>query len=358
MANENEMNIELAKKFAEEDVDIENNIDANNGSEVNNKGEEDNSKTDNRETENTDNDGSLTWSDFSDSADEDEKGFDENKRSNNNDETDEQKTVRLEVEQNGNSENKNSNNQKPVISKEIYTELGVEENEPIEKTVEAIKKLKQENEELRMKTTPSKFDEQILKLNEVLKLKDDALMIKDLVLNGMNEEDAEIAVEKMENSGVLVIEARKLRNGINGYVGELENKKKEEYKESSSMNDKDLMYSKEKLKSHLENTQTMFDIKVAKNDSDLKKFQGSHYEYITSGKFLREITANESELAEIAFIYRNKNVIKQILKSRGENSATAKLLNTLKNVEMPGVNKLNVSTSKGAFDPRRFVGED
>lgn len=244
-------------------------------------------------------------------------------------------------------------------TKSFYSELGFETTEPHENVLSKLKALKEENERLNAVINPSKHTEQINNLKKVTELSDYDLMIKHCEIDGMSKEEAENQANILKDNGMLAIETRKIRNGINEYIGGLEAKRLEEFKSVSSMNENDLKYSKDKLLEHAKKTQTMFGFKVAKTEEATIKANTQLCDDITSGRFIRELTANEGELFENAWLIRNKKVIMKAMENRSVNVDRKNFLKHLRSPEVPGGGgSIHNPGADKEFNVKKFVQGD
>ena len=188
-------------------------------------------------------------------------------------------------------------------------------------------------------------------INDLMKLNDRELLSEELKADGMDEYDIDETLDKMEDSGTLKREAvrikRQLKNALNQEKSRITNSVRNEELERS----KALEQNKKDLQKHLKGIDTYFGGKVSQKDKkDL-------YKYITSGKFNDDIYDSHSNVAEVAWMWRNKEKIKKILFSEGFEKGKAHIFNK---ITSPSTNRSSRPTTRiksGTFDPSEFMKE-
>ena len=104
----------------------------------------------------------------------------------------------------------------------------------------------------------------------------------------------------------------------------------------------------------MQSIDTIGDFKLTGNPEKLSEVRKNHTEYVTSGKYLNEITENEKTLAESAWLWRNRDVLKKAMINNGRQNGRKEILDQ---IQRPETNKPQrfVTPDNGEFDPKAFM---
>ena len=188
-------------------------------------------------------------------------------------------------------------------------------------------------------------------INDLLKLNDRELLAEELKADGMDEYDIEETLDKMEDSGTLKRESVRIKRQLKNALKQEKTRITETAKKEEQERIKNLEQNKKDLQAHLKSVDSYFGGKVSQKDKkDL-------YKYITSGKFNDDIYDSHENVAEIAWMWKNKEKIKKILFSEGFEKGKAHIFNK---ITSPSTNRSSRPTTRiksGAFDPSEFMKE-
>lgn len=203
---------------------------------------------------------------------------------------------------------------------------------------------------LNSKNEPEASNDVTEKYEGYLKLSDRELLSADMKATGMDEYDVDESLDRMEDSGMLKHEALKirkqLRNAIRNEKVSIQNKKEEESKQKSQAQEqarKDLQAELKGFKNYLGGKVTV------QQRKDL-------YKYITTGSFNEDIYKTHANVAEAAFLWKNRKQIQKMLRSQGFEDGKGSVLDNLTNKGGRGNSKPKRKTGTG-FDPSAFMGE-
>lgn len=203
---------------------------------------------------------------------------------------------------------------------------------------------------LNSKKEPEVNNDTTAKYEGYLQLTDRELLGADMKATGMDEYDVDDSLDKMEDSGMLKHEALKirkqLRNAIRSEKASIQSKKENETKEISESQEKakkDLQVELKEFKNYLGGKVTV------EQRKDL-------YKYITTGNFNEDIYSSHANVAEAAFLWKNRKQLQKMLRSQGFEDGKGSVLDNLSNRGGRGNSKPKRNTGSG-FDASAFMGE-
>jgi hypothetical protein len=237
------------------------------------------------------------------------------------------------------------------LTESLGTEVKSEDD--IKKVIDT---LLEQNQALRdVASNAGVTNDKIRKLESFLKLTDEDLVKKDLELNGFSEEEINDALETIQDNGTLKIEALKIRKNLQNYVDQERRAESDAVSQKNAMRDNEAEQQRTELKEYLSKTDTMFGLKMAKDDATLQKAREAHFKYITSGKFFSEITESNQTLAEVSFLWRNRETLFKALKNKGESAGKKAILEKLENPSAKTPVRIMGANDKD-FDVNSFLG--
>jgi len=203
---------------------------------------------------------------------------------------------------------------------------------------------------LNSKREPEVKNDTTGKYEGFLKLSDRELLAADMKATGMDEYDVDDSLDRMEDSGMLKHEALKIRkqlkNAIRTETTAAREKKESEAKgktESQETARKDLQNELKGFKNYLGGKVTV------EQRKDL-------YKYITTGDFNEDIYKSHANVAEAAFLWKNRSQIQNMLKSQGFEDGKGSVLDNLSNRGGRGNSKPKYKAGSG-FDAAAFMGD-
>ena len=203
---------------------------------------------------------------------------------------------------------------------------------------------------LNTKGSPEVKNDTTTKYEGYLQLTDRELLGADMKATGMDEYDVDDSLDRMEDSGMLKHEALKIRkqlkNAIRTERASIKEKKESESQgkiETQEAARKDLQKELKGFKNYLGGKVTV------EQRKDL-------YKYITTGSFNEDIYKSHANVAEAAFLWKNRSQIQKMLKSQGFEDGKGSVLDNLSNRGGRGNSKPKYKTGSG-FDASAFMGE-
>ncbi len=300
----------------------------------------------------------FDWSTY-DEDDVDQEKSEDKKEVETENATEENKEV--ETEENKSTENKTSSFTDEQF-KSFADELGINASS-VQEFKDKLIELEELNEKLEKELEVAKSsapisqgtNEVIQKLTDFNSKSDEDLIRLDLKKNGFSDEDIQESIDTYIDNGLLKIEAKKIRNTIEKAIKVEQEKLTQANIQSSAMQKKEHEESVKALTEHISKTETMFGLKIAKDQESLKKVQAEHTKYITSGKYLSEITESSQNIAESAWLWKNRHVFSKALINKGVQQGKEEILKDLGNPEVAGVQRFKGPSSNDGFDPKAFV---
>ncbi len=223
---------------------------------------------------------------------------------------------------------------------EVGQELGVEAKTK-EEFVNQVKSLIE---------NPVQDNETISELQEFIKRSDEELVIADMQASNFDEDYIEDTLNKLKESGLLKREAVQIRTQLQKFIQKERTTLKEQQINAERQAAEAQTNARKELQSHIKTRDEFFGGKVS---SDEKR---KLYNYITKGDFSKEIFETHANVAEAAFLWKNKDKIFKMVRTQGVEQGKSKILN---NITSPSKNsrsqKSFVQTKTDGFDPKGFL---
>jgi hypothetical protein len=206
-----------------------------------------------------------------------------------------------------------------------------------------INAIKSKNEPLQTNDTVSKYE-------GYLNLSDRELLAADMKSSGMDEYDADESLDRMEDSGVLKHEALKIRKQLNNAIRNERVSIKQKEESATQEKSQAQEQARKDLQSELKGFKNYLGGKVTvEQRKDL-------YKYITTGNFNEDIYKSHANVAEAAFLWKNRKQLQKMLRSQGFEDGKGSVLDNLSNRGGRGNSKPKRNTGTG-FDASAFMGE-
>jgi len=168
--------------------------------------------------------------------------------------------------------------------------------------------------------------------------------------SGMDEYDADESLDRMEDSGVLKHEALKIRKQLNNAIRNERVSIKQKEESATQEKAKAQEQARKDLQSELKGFKNYLGGKVTvEQRKDL-------YKYITTGNFNEDIYKSHANVAEAAFLWKNRKQLQKMLRSQGFEDGKGSVLDNLSNRGGRGNSKPKRNTGTG-FDASAFMGE-
>jgi hypothetical protein len=235
---------------------------------------------------------------------------------------------------------------------EILESAGIKVKDD-EEAVEAVKKLINENIEIK---TSSISNKAIDFYKKTLSLKDEELVRKVLESDGLTGDLLEKAIKKHKSDGTIDVEAEMIRSRVRKRIDEEVQKESQKVKNEEAMRLQRQAESRKLLKDHLDKTETMFGFKMVKDAKDLPKVREGMVKYIESGKFMDELLKDAESIADAAWFQRNKKSIIKALQNKGIQAGKKEILENMGNHTKDESGRIiNPDPEKTDFNPSKFV---
>ena len=305
-------------------------------------------KVDEEESSEEGNDDDIQWAGYDD---EEEEKIEQKKDDKTEDKTDANDDVEGKEKEQEQSTSSISSEQ----FKSFAEELGLNVNSP-EELKQAILDLEAENETLRNSGgNKGVTNDKIERLSNLKSKSDEELIRLDLKSQGFTDEDINEAVDAYIDSNLLKIEGKKIRNTIDKTIATEQDTLTKSKVESEAMSKKQYEDSVKSLTEHIGKTETMFGLKIAKDEESLGKVRKGHLSYITSGNYLNDITKDNQSMIESAWLWKNKDTILKAFKNAGIQKGKEEILNDIKEVEVSNTQRFKGPESSDGFNPKDFV---
>jgi hypothetical protein len=224
-----------------------------------------------------------------------------------------------------------------------------------EEFVEQLKELEAENERLRSQSTSTVENDRISRLNELKKKDDDSLLRLDLEKQGLSAEEVDEAMDVYTNNGTVKIEALKIKKQIDRAISNEQNTVIESNKAEEAKLQKQYDDDVAQLSKHIDEEDTKFGFKMAKDEESLKQVRKDHKDYITSGKFHEEIYADSKNLSDAAWLWKNKDTILKALGNKGIQQGRKEILDDIQNPEVSETKRFGTPQGDESFDASAFL---
>lgn len=203
---------------------------------------------------------------------------------------------------------------------------------------------------IKSKNEPLQTNDTISKYEGYLNLSDRELLAADMKGSGMDEYDADESLDRMEDSGVLKHEALKIRKQLNNAIRNERVSIKQKEESATQEKAKAQEQARKDLQAELKGFKNYLGGKVTvEQRKDL-------YKYITTGNFNEDIYKSHANVAEAAFLWKNRKQLQKMLRSQGFEDGKGSVLDNLSNRGGRGNSKPKRNTGTG-FDPSAFMGE-
>lgn len=202
---------------------------------------------------------------------------------------------------------------------------------------------------LSSKNEPEVSNDTTVKYEGYLKLSDRELLAADMKATGMDEYDVDDSLDRMEDSGMLKHEALKIRKQLRNAIRSEREAEKSRAEQETQSKVQAQEQARKDLQSHLKGFNNYLGGKVTvEQRKDL-------YRYITNGSFNEDIYKSHANVAEAAFLWKNRKQIQKLLKSQGFEEGKGSVLDNLTNKGGRANSKPKYKKSSG-FDPSAFMG--
>ncbi len=214
-----------------------------------------------------------------------------------------------------------------------------------------------ENAKLKEQGAEPISNKRIEDLNNFLKLDDEALVKRSLEADGLEGDKLEYAVDRLMDSGLIDIEAIKIRNNVEKAIkAETNNEIKAKEAEVAKQHEEhDAAVNK--FNDFMQSTDSLGGFKLTGNPDKLPDVRKAHTEYVTSGEYLNEITASEQALAESSWLWRNRETLKNALINNGRQNGRKEILDQIGRPDSSKPQRFTAPDKPGEFNPKKFMAK-
>lgn len=240
-------------------------------------------------------------------------------------------------------ETENVESQEPTAPElnweEIGKETGIEaasKEEFIEKVKDALKPAVQENDVIK-------------NLNSYLELSDKELVIADMRAAKYDNETIEDTIDRLDTAGLLKREATMVRSQLTKHIHSEKDRIRQEEKQAEQQKTEGATKSRKELQNFIKGKEEFFGGKVSQKD---KK---QLYNYITKGNFAQEVFESHANVAEAAFLWRNKEKIFKMVRTQGVEQGKSRILDGITSPSKGSRSSKSFEAPKKGFDPKKFL---
>lgn len=196
---------------------------------------------------------------------------------------------------------------------------------------------------------PVQDNDKINQIQEFIKRNDEELVIADMQASNFDNDYIEDTVTKLKESGLLKREALQIRTQLQKFVQKERQNIRDEQVKAERESIQAQQKAKQELQSHLKGRQEFFGGKVTNNEK--RKL----YNYITTGDFSKEIFETHANVAEAAFLWKNKDKIFKMIRTQGVEQGKSKILNNITSPSQNTRSQNSFTPKSEGFDPKAFL---
>tara|TARA_Y100000401_G_scaffold110016_1_gene106819 strand:- start:559 stop:1575 length:1017 start_codon:yes stop_codon:yes gene_type:complete len=190
----------------------------------------------------------------------------------------------------------------------------------------------------------------IKNLNGYLDLSDKDLVIADMRASKYDDDAIDDTIDRLTDAGLLKREATLIRQQLTKHIHNEKDRLRNEKVQAEKQKAEKATKSRKELQSFIRNKEEFFGGKVSQKD---KK---QLYSYITKGDFAQDIFESHANVAEAAFLWRNKEKIFKMIKTQGVEQGKSKVLDGITSPSRGNRSSNNFEAPSKGFDPKKFIG--
>tara|TARA_R110001583_G_scaffold130380_1_gene282144 strand:- start:54 stop:1106 length:1053 start_codon:yes stop_codon:yes gene_type:complete len=192
---------------------------------------------------------------------------------------------------------------------------------------------------------------QVAELRGYLNYNDRDLVSEELKADGIEESQIEESLDKLEDSGMLIMKAKSIRRTINNAIDQQTDANKNKIAQEDNQRKESAKQAKEKLKSEIKDMKEFMGGKVTKKQKE------EVYRYATNN-MMKDIYASHANVADVAMFMLYRKQIEKILRSQGLEDGKAAIMDSIVSPSLnTGKSKSNFKVKSGEFDPKAFMSE-
>lgn len=189
----------------------------------------------------------------------------------------------------------------------------------------------------------------IKNLNGYLDLSDKDLVIADMRASKYDDDAIDDTIDRLTDAGLLKREATLIRQQLTKHIHNEKDRLRNEKVQAEKQKAEKATKSRKELQNFIRNKEEFFGGKVSQKD---KK---QLYSYITKGDFAQDIFESHANVAEAAFLWRNKEKIFKMIKTQGVEQGKSKVLDGITSPSRGNRSSNNFEAPSKGFDPKKFM---
>jgi hypothetical protein len=190
----------------------------------------------------------------------------------------------------------------------------------------------------------------IKNLNGFLELTDKDLVIADMKASKYDDDAIDDTIDRLKDAGLLKREATLIRQQLTKHIHTEKDRLREEKVQAEKQKNESAKKSRKDLQDFIRNKEEFFGGKVSQKD---KK---QLYSYITKGDFAQDIFESHANVAEAAFLWRNKDKIFKMIRTQGVEQGKSKVLDGITSPSRGNRSSNSFEAPSKGFDPNKFLG--
>tara|TARA_B110000091_G_scaffold164440_1_gene175642 strand:+ start:9956 stop:10969 length:1014 start_codon:yes stop_codon:yes gene_type:complete len=198
---------------------------------------------------------------------------------------------------------------------------------------------------------PVDNNETIDNLNSYIELSDKDLVIADMRASKYDDADIEDTIDRLEDAGLLKREATLVRSQLTKHIHSEKDRLRKEQVSSEKLKTENADNSRKELQSYIKDKEEFFGGKVTQKD---KK---QLYSYIAKGDFAQDIFESHANVAEAAFLWRNREKIFKMVRSQGVEQGKSKILDGITSPNRGNRSSNNYEAPSKGFSANKFLSD-
>jgi len=193
-------------------------------------------------------------------------------------------------------------------------------------------------------------NEAIKNLNSFLELSDKDLVIADMRASKYDDDAIDDTIDRLTDAGLLKREATLIRQQLTKHIHSEKDRLRNEKVQVEKQKAEKATKSRKELQNFIRNKEEFFGGKISQKD---KK---QLYSYITKGDFAQDIFESHANVAEAAFLWRNKDKIFKMIRTQGVEQGKSKVLDGITSPSRGNRSSNSFEAPSKGFDPNKFLG--
>lgn len=225
-------------------------------------------------------------------------------------------------------------------------ELGLEASNKDEFMKELQRVMNSYSQQQMQSAAPSNTAEQI---NRYLGMSNRDLVAEELKMDGMEENEVEEQLDKLDDSGLLKREAARIKRQLKNALASEKQNTQQQIQQQTAERKKSVKAAREGLQKHFKGMDEFMGGKVTKSMAQRA------YKFAIND-LTEQLWKNHETVADVSLFMLYKDKIKKILRSQGMEDGKASILNKITQPNLGKRGKSNYKPKSSEFDPTAFIG--